>query len=831
MNKYGFFNDKNEFVINNPYTPEPWLHYLIRPAQPGTETFCSGVSYTGGGFDVQGTHENTFVDTQLHLNDADDLGRYVYIVNKKTGDCFTTTWQPIRHKDQTFKTTLGFGSIIFESEYKGISTKEVMFVPKEFNGWIQNITIKNNTQKTQELDIYPFIPIHMGDALIRLLAGDNDGFFGGASFDNDLNAIIFRRNHGTSVRDDKDAINGMLGNVACFYSTLNSNGTSYETSMERFFGDRFHDLSNPQAIEKGKLSCKDQAYLRKTCGIFKNEITLKPGESCEFAVALIANSTQDYYLNNKTELKNILSIVNDASKREKMLNDVNGWWKEHMDQLTLVSPDTKLNRSFKWLQYQCQIVYILNRMKSRYHTGYEYGWGFRDILQDVLFNLPYDAKTVKEALKHISTQMFSTGVSYHNFFIDQPGNKEIQASDDPIWFPNAITKYCKETGDFDFLDEITDFAEVREGQKNITGTIMEHCLKAIDRVWTDRSNRNLPFMKDCDWNDDLNELRIDNSKPNENMESVMVAQQLYQSLLDMVDLFEASEKNITLVEEYKSRANTIKKAINEHALDNEGYFKRALSLESGKPDLGSSENNHGKIYLESQVFGILSGVTDKKQADIVIKAVEKYLDTEFGAMICYPVYTDLAENNTLPTSSWNIEKEPPAMKENGSIFMHLNAWLVQAYVKLGMGKKAVDYYLKCIPENLSSDQDRYKSEPYIYPEYVRGIGGEEFGRGGHTWLTGTAPTMHQSLIEYIFGLRADYKGLLIDPCITPNWTDFTLTREFRGTKYKIHFNNPSKVESGVQNITVDGKTINNNILPVFDDDKVHIVEVTMGKDS
>ncbi|MBN2616919.1 MAG: hypothetical protein JXR64_01265, partial [Spirochaetales bacterium] len=72
MNKYGGFDSNSKFVITNPYTPEPWLHYLIRVNQPGTETFCSGVSYTCGGFDVRGTHENTFVDTQLHLNDEDD---------------------------------------------------------------------------------------------------------------------------------------------------------------------------------------------------------------------------------------------------------------------------------------------------------------------------------------------------------------------------------------------------------------------------------------------------------------------------------------------------------------------------------------------------------------------------------------------------------------------------------------------------------------------------------------------------------------------------------------------------------------------------------------
>ncbi|MCP4298018.1 MAG: hypothetical protein GY786_20715, partial [Proteobacteria bacterium] len=333
MKKYGSFDKDAKFVIENPYTPEPWLHYLIRIGQPGTETFCSGVTYTGGGFDVKGTHENTFVDTQLHLNDEDNKGRYIYIHDKSTDKLFTTTWQPMRQPEQKLKTTLEFGKVKFESSFNGIETEQDMFVPAHFDGWIQNVKIKNTTDKTKDLSVYPFVPMHMGDALERLLAGDNDGFFGGVAHDSDLNAIVIRRNHGTVVGDDPEKINGMLGNVAVFYSTLNDENTQYETNTERLFGDRFHTQSNPKSILEGKLSCKDTPYLRRACGAFKNDITLAPGEEIEFAVALIAGSTQDYYLNNKTQIKDYIKMVNDSAKRSEMSTEVVSWWKDVMDKL------------------------------------------------------------------------------------------------------------------------------------------------------------------------------------------------------------------------------------------------------------------------------------------------------------------------------------------------------------------------------------------------------------------------------------------------------------------------------------------------------------------
>jgi len=145
-----------------------------------------------------------------------------------------------------------------------------------------------------------------------------------------------------------------------------------------------------------------------------------------------------------------------------------------------------------------------------------------------------------------------------------------------------------------------------------------------------------------------------------------------------------------------------------------------------------------------------------------------------------------------------------------------------------MGTKAVDFYTKCLPENLASDQDRYKSEPYVYPEYVRGRGGMGHGQGGHTWLTGTAPTMHQSLVEWVLGLQPDYDGLMIEPAISKDWKEFSAKRNFRGATYEITVKNPNGVEKGVKSITVDGAAIEGNILPVHGDGKVHAVEVIMG---
>ena len=269
----------------------------------------------------------------------------------------------------------------------------------------------------------------------------------------------------------------------------------------------------------------------------------------------------------------LLSGLCDQAARQAMLDQVTTWWRDQLGRLTLHSPEKKLDNAFRWLQYQCQIVYVLNRMKSRFHTGYEYGWGFRDILQDVVFNLPYDPATVAAALRHISTQMFSNGVAYHNFFIDQPGNKDIQASDDPLWFPAAVISYCRETADFAFLDEVTDYAEVHEGESGVRGSLLEHCLRAVGRVWTDRSPKGLPYLKDCDWNDDLNAGRR-TAVPTIGWNPSWWPSSSTGSCWTWPVCCAPSGRHPELAPEYEQRAALLRQAINAYALDEQGYYKR-----------------------------------------------------------------------------------------------------------------------------------------------------------------------------------------------------------------------------------------------------------------
>jgi cellobiose phosphorylase len=88
------------------------------------------------------------------------------------------------------------------------------------------------------------------------------------------------------------------------------------------------------------------------------------------------------------------------------------------------------------------------------------------------------------------------------------------------------------------------------------------------------------------------------------------------------------------------------------------------------------------------------------------------------------------------------------------------------------------------------------------------------GEAKNSWLTGTAAWSFVSISQYILGIRPGPRGLVIDPCIPKSWSGFSVQRIFRGTTYQIEIKNPRRICKGVRALTVNGKTIDGNVIPL-----------------
>jgi cellobiose phosphorylase len=263
------------------------------------------------------------------------------------------------------------------------------------------------------------------------------------------------------------------------------------------------------------------------------------------------------------------------------------------------------------------------------------------------------------------------------------------------------------------------------------------------------------------------------------------------------------------------------KTVEEQAWDG-AWYTRAFDAES-KP-VGSKSNKEGKIYIESQAWCVLGGAgQDNGRAKKALQSVEKYLyKPDLGCALQYPPYS------TYHLELGEVSSYPPGYKENGGVFSHNNTWIHIGWTMFGDGDRALEYYLSICP-SAKKDHDVYRSEPYAYAQMTASQFSPTPGEGKNSWLTGTGAWSFVVASQYILGVRPDFDGLRIDPCIPKKWKGFTVSRKYRGVTYTIEVKNPKGKSKGVKSLVVDGQKVAGNVLPLPTDGRTAVkVEVTLG---
>jgi cellobiose phosphorylase len=261
------------------------------------------------------------------------------------------------------------------------------------------------------------------------------------------------------------------------------------------------------------------------------------------------------------------------------------------------------------------------------------------------------------------------------------------------------------------------------------------------------------------------------------------------------------------------------KAIEQHAWDGEWYLR---AYDNAGNKIGSSENEEGRIFVEPQGFAAMAGIgIDNGRVEKALDAVEKLLACEYGIVLNYPAFTRYY------IEYGEISTYPPGYKENGGIFCHNNPWIMIGETVLGRGDRAFDYYRRIAP-SWQEHVELRKTEPYVYSQMVAGKEANRPGEAKNSWLTGTAAWNYHAITEHILGIKPEYDGLRIDPCIPVDWPEYTVTRTFRGSTFHIRISNPSRVASGIKSITVDGIKITGQLLTATEPGSEHDVHVTLG---
>ena len=144
------------------------------------------------------------------------------------------------------------------------------------------------------------------------------------------------------------------------------------------------------------------------------------------------------------------------------------------------------------------------------------------------------------------------------------------------------------------------------------------------------------------------------------------------------------------------------------------------------------------------------------------------------------------------------------------------------------GNRAFEIYKKTCPAYIEEISEIHRTEPYVYSQMIAGKDAPKHGEAKNSWLTGTAAWTFVNVSQYILGIRPEFEGLTIDPCIPSSLREFTVTRKFRDAVYHIHICNPNHVESGIVQMTVNGVPYESNCITPQKDVREYQVEIVMG---
>ncbi|HWT27395.1 MAG TPA: glycosyl hydrolase family 65 protein [Mobilitalea sp.] len=811
--QYGYFDDEHkEYVITTPTTPYPWINYL------GSQEYFSLISNTAGGYSFFKDAKLRRITRYRYNNVPLDLGggRYYYI--NDNDDVWSPGWAPVKKELEHYECRHGMGYTKITGARGDVETSITFFVPLNTNAEIHRVKVKNTSDKEKKMKLFSFVEWCLWNALDDMTNFQRNYNTGEVEV---KGSVIY---HKTEYKERR--------NHYAFFS-VNAPIAGFDSDRESFMGT-YNGFENPQAVLAGKPtnSVADGWHpIASHC----LEITLAPGEEKEyiFLLGYVENANEEKWesknIINKKKADDMIAAFSTGEAVDRAFAELNKYWDQLLSKYTVHSPEDKTDRMVNiWNQYQCMVTFNLSRSASYFESGIGRGMGFRDSNQDLLGFVHQIPDRARERIIDLASTQLEDGGAYHQYQpLTKKGNDEIGGNfnDDPLWLILAVVSYIKETGDYSILDVMTPF----DNDESKSTPLSDHLKRSFDHVINNLGPHGLPLIGRADWNDCLNlncfstepgeSFQTSTSKDGKVAESVMIAGMFcyigeeYSKLMRKTGNAKEADRSIKEVDKMRD-------TVMKNGWDG-SWFLRAYDDYGRK--VGSDENEEGKIFIESQGLCIMGRCgTEDGRATKALDSVDERLGSKYGLVLQNPAFTKYY------VEYGEISTYPAGYKENAGIFCHNNAWIMIAEALVGRGDKAFDYYSRIAPAYTESFSEIHRTEPYVYAQMVAGKDARREGEAKNSWLTGTASWNFVAISQYILGIKPEYDGLQVDPSIPKAWDGYTVTREFRGERYHITVKNPNHVSAGVAKMTVDGKEVLGNIIPLSGNSKEHEVVVVLG---
>ena len=783
--QYGHFDNENrEYVIDRVDVPVSWTNYL------GVKDFCTVLSHNAGGYSFYQNAEHHRI-TRFRQNGVplDRPGHYVYIRDNETGEYWTISWQPVG-KDlgkAKYECRHGLSYSRFSCDYQDIHAEQTLFIPIEDDVELWDVKIANKGGKKRDLSVFAYCEFSFHHIEI-----DNQN----------LQMSLYAA--GSSYGDGIIEYDFYYEPWTFHYFTSNVDPDSFDCLRDRFLGN-YRTETNPISVEEGKCHASFELG-GNHCGALHKRISVAPGEESRLVFMLGVGP--------RAKGKDIKQKYSQLANVDRAFADLHSYWDNKLAIFQCKTPHRGLDTMVNiWTLYQAETCVVWSRFASFIEVGGRTGLGYRDTSQDVMSVVHTNPRRCRQRIIELMKGQVSDGYGLHLFDPDwfdpekqkaptfksptiaHPPDRrslihgiEHVCSDDHLWIIVTICEYVKETGDVALFDEVVPFAN--EGE----ATIYEHLKRALEFSAKHIGKTGICLGLRADWNDCLN---LGGG------ESAMVSFMHHWALRAFIEAADFLGRDAD-VKHYSASADKVREACEAQLWDGDWYL-RGITAKGMK--VGSHENDEGKVFIESNTWAVVSDTASPERARRCMDAVDRYLFSEYGIHLLWPAFSKPNDDIGF------MGRVYKGIKENAAIFSHPNPWAVIADCKLGNGKRAMKFYDSLLPYNQNDKIEVREAEPYSYCQFVMGKDHTAFGRARHPWLTGSGGWNYTAATRWILGIRLAFVGMIIDPCIPPDWKEFEVQRQWRGAMFNIKVANPNSVEKGVKEIRLNGKILSGPIPP------------------
>ncbi len=718
-------------------TARPMAHVLANPLGHGAIISNDGALFSFAG----NAQQNGISPFCLDTVPSQSPSQMIYMKDLDSGVTDTPFYVPYRRKEAQHHAIYGLGYAEFHKSTAGREYALNIFLPPDQPVELRSLTIRNTTDKVARFSIASYTEIALAeltrDSLKHIETAENA----------ELGALFFR-----NPRND------FHQGWAFAASSLNAPVT--ETIRSRFVDGIGYDLCTPYMLAHGHSDATQPDDGHRIAALVGDTEVPPHGE---VTIVMMLGQTR-----TREEAEVLIRRYRDPANVADALERTKHWWREKLSALRIETNrpdfDSMVN---DWLPYQLLTSRLWGRAGPNQRSG---AYGYRDQLQDVLpliFTQPDLAR--RQILLHAGQQFREGDVLkwWHQAVSGGTGIGQRTSSGDPhLWLPYVVTRYVNASGNDALLDHQVPFLEGDPLPRGIqqlliaprpsrdSGSIYEHCKRAIDLTLSRKGAHGLPLIGASDWNDGFDLAGIDGRG-----ESVWLGFFLFDVLVGFADLA-ARKENDAARERYLREAENLRKALD--AMWRDDRYVRLIT------DAGEEMT---PLDTLSAAWPTLSGVADLARGRTAMDAALARL--ELGDLILL-LETPFDENSS--PNPGRIADYPPGVRENGGQYSHGASWLVDALMRLstmaaaegntGLSRhlqaRAAEIWLKISPlDNLAPGRwEIYGLAPHQQPADVYFGEGYE-GRGGWSWYSGAAARMMSSAYALV-GLQMQTGQMRLD---------------------------------------------------------------------